>query len=89
MIYVLVSHPIQDFDVWKPVFDSDQPRLNAAGARMVKLFRSLDNPNSVSILFSAPSKEVFDALVHDPVLPELMKKAGVLAPPTFAFFTEV
>ena len=88
MIYALVSHPVQDFAAWKPFFYSDQARVNAAGMRLVKLFRSVDNPNNVSILFSAPSQEVFDAVLHDPVLPELMKQAGVLAPPTFQLFNE-
>lgn len=88
MTYVFGNHPVQDFDAWKPVFDSDQARANAAGIHLVKLFRSLENPNSVSMLFTIPSKEAFQAFIHDPVLPELMKNAGVLAPPTFEFFTE-
>ena len=88
MIYAFGSHPVQDFDAWKPVFDSDQPRAEAAGIHCVKLFRSLDNPNEVNMLFSATSMEAFDAFVHNPILAGLMQKAGVLAPPTFRFFTE-
>lgn len=88
MIYAFVTHPVQDFDTWKPVFDSDQPRANAAGIHLVHLFRSLDNPNNVSMLFTAPSAEALDAFMHNPVLAELMKKAGVLAPPTVELFNE-
>lgn len=89
MIYAFGSHPVQNFDTWKPVFDSDQPRAEAAGIHCVKLFRSIDNPNEVNFLFTAASMEAFDQFIHDPVLPELMKSAGVLAPPSFRFFNEV
>ena len=88
MIYVLLSHPVQDFDTWRPVFDSDQARAAAAGIRNVKLLRGLENPNEVSIFCSVPSKEALDSFVNDPTLPELMKKAGVLAPPTIQIFHE-
>ncbi len=88
MIYVFGNHPVQDFDTWKPVFDSDQPRAKAADIHLVKLFRSLENPNHVSMLFTVPSKEAFVAFINNPALPELMQKAGVLAPPVFEFFTE-
>lgn len=88
MIYALVSHPVQNFEVWKPVFDSDLARASAAGIGFVKLFRGLENSNLVSILCTAPSLEGFNAFFHDPILPELMKNAGVLAPPTVEIFTE-
>ena len=88
MIYVFGNHPVQDFGTWKPFFDSDQPRAKAAGIHLVKLFRSLENPNDVSLLFTAPSKEVFLDFFNNPVLPELKKSAGVLAPPTVQFLTE-
>ncbi len=88
MIHAIVSHPVQNYDVWKPVFDSDAARASAAGIRFVKLLRGLENPNLVTIICSAPSVEGFNAFFHDPILPELMKNAGVLAPPTVEVFTE-
>ncbi|MCC6462256.1 MAG: hypothetical protein IT260_17445 [Saprospiraceae bacterium] len=88
MIYILGNHPVRDFDTWKPYFDSDLARATAAGIHLIHLFRGLDDPNSVSILFSAPSKEAFLAFFNNPVLPELMQSAGVLAPPSIQYFTE-
>lgn len=83
MIYIFGSHPVQDFNTWKPVFDSDQARATAAGVQLQQLFQDLDNPNNISMLFSAPSKEVFDRFCADPTLGQLMQQAGVLAPPVF------
>lgn len=88
MVYILGNHPVRDFDTWKPFFDSDLARAAAAGIHLVKLFRDLDDPNSVSILFSAPSKDVFLTFFDNPVLPELMQSAGVLAPPSIQFLME-
>lgn len=87
MIYAFVSHPVQNFEVWKPVFDSDKARATASGIQFINLLRGKENPNEVSIFCSAPSQEAFDAFFHDPILPELMKDAGVLAPPTVQIFT--
>ncbi|MFN0213233.1 MAG: hypothetical protein ACKVT2_03180 [Saprospiraceae bacterium] len=88
MIYAIVSHPVQDFEVWKPVFDGDSARATNAGIVIVKLLRGLENPNLVTIVCTAPSLEGFNAFFHDPILPELMKNGGVLAPPTVEIFTE-
>lgn len=88
MIYAFGSHPVKDFDTWKVVFDSDQPRAEALGIHCIKLLRAVEDPNLVNFLFSAPNNETFDAFLHNPALGELMQQAGVLAPPTFQFFNE-
>lgn len=88
MIYGTAFHPVQDFDAWKPVFDTDLNRATAAGVTFIKILRSVEKPNDVTIFFSVPSKEAFDAFAHNPVLAEKMKAAGVLAPPVFTFYTE-
>lgn len=88
MVYVFGTHPVQDFDAWKPVFDSDQARATAAGFQLVHLLRGVENPNLVRIVFAVPSKEAFQAFASDPILAQKMKEAGVLAPPVFEFFTE-
>lgn len=88
MIYGIASHPVQDFETWKPIFDSDMDRAHANGITFIKLLRSVENPNDVNIFFSVPSKEAFDAFANNPILAEKMQAAGVLAPPVFRFFTE-
>ncbi|MFN8352971.1 MAG: hypothetical protein U0Y10_00870 [Spirosomataceae bacterium] len=49
---------------------------------------ALEDPNLVNFLFSGPNQDAFDAFLHNPTLGELMQQAGVLAPPTFQFYTE-
>lgn len=82
MIYAIVSHPVQDYSAWKPVFDSDAARCEAAGVKILNLLRGDENPNLVTIVASAPSKEAFHGFFSDPILGQKMQQAGVLAPPS-------
>ncbi len=88
MIYAILSQTVEDFKTWKPVFESDQPRAAAAGIECVKLLRSLENPNEISVLFSAPSSDALHRFFSDPILPVLMKRAGVVSLPTLEIFGE-
>lgn len=89
MVYVIGSHPVKDFDTWKPYFDGNQDRAKKQGIQIQKLFRDVNDPNLVYFLFTAPSAEQFMDFVHDPVLAPLMQQAGVLAPPEFHVLNEV
>ena len=62
MIYILLSHPVQDFDAWKSIFESDQERASAADIQLIKLLRSKENPNEVSIFCSAQARKPFMVL---------------------------
>jgi hypothetical protein len=31
MARAFVTHPVADYDKWRPIFDADRPRLAAAG----------------------------------------------------------
>lgn len=48
------------------VFDEDEPGRAAAGAKLVGLYRSVSNPNDVTLVFEAPDAGVFDTLMSDP-----------------------
>ncbi len=86
MIHVLVSHPVQDYAAWKPVFDSSLPMTKAAGINILNVFRGADNLNEVSVFCSAPSAEAFHQFFSNPQLGELMHQGGVLAPPVVQIF---
>lgn len=83
MIYILVSHKIADFGKWKPVFDSDEKQRKSFGVNVKKLFRAVDDPNDIHILFEAPDETSAKACIERPLLKELMLNAGVVSEPVF------
>lgn len=83
MIYILVSHKIADFEKWKPVFDSDEKDRKAYGVNVKKLFRAVDDPNDIHILFEAPDAASAKACIERPLLKDLMLSAGVISEPVF------
>ena len=69
-----------DFDTWRPVFDGDRPRREAAGLTDVRVLRDADDPSSVWLVADGdPAK--MEEMLADPALSEAMQGAGVTAPP--------
>ena len=52
MITVLIHHKVSDFNVWKPVFDSTFQFRHSMGEDGHKLFRSLTDPQDVTLMLS-------------------------------------
>ena len=50
-MHILVQHEIEDFEVWKKVYDEDEPARAAAGFKEITLYQGLDNPNNVVAIF--------------------------------------
>ncbi|MFL2436462.1 MAG: hypothetical protein ACJ0IZ_08100 [Verrucomicrobiales bacterium] len=46
-MHILVQHEVEDFEVWKKVYDEDEPARAAAGFKEITLYQGLDNPNNV------------------------------------------
>jgi hypothetical protein len=82
MPFVFINHKVADFDSWKPVYDSDLERRESLNIQEVNLFRGVEDPNSVSILFEVPSVDTMDQMMADPTMAEKMQEAGVLEQPT-------
>jgi len=78
---MLVRHKVDDFRVWKVVYDEHLSAREAAGLRESHLFRNLDNPHEVVILFEAPDLEKARAFAMSEDLRDTMKNAGVIDQP--------
>ena len=89
MQWLMVRHKLADYGVWKPYFDADKPRQEAAGLHLGVLLRSLEDPNDVVIAFQMDDVEKARAFTQDPGLEDVMKKAGVVDQPTFMFLDEI
>ena len=80
-----VKHTVADFDAWKLVFDEHAANRKEHGATGHRLARSLDDPNSLTVLTMFPDRTSAEGFVADPSLREVMSRAGVTSEPTIEF----
>jgi len=80
MARFFLNHPVADYERWRPYFDQDAPRRAASGLADVAVLRDADDPNSVWIVGDGDPAKV-EEMLQDAELGELMKEAGVTAPP--------
>jgi hypothetical protein len=85
MNYLLVRHKVADFARWKPVYDAHAPARANAGLKEEHLLRNIDDPNEVTLLFSAADLDKAKAFAGSADLREAMQKAGVVDQPDVYF----
>jgi hypothetical protein len=82
MVYLNIRYTVADYEKWRPVFDEDDARRRAAGASGVKqVYRDMDDPNIITIIFEWDTAENARKFAHDPALGAVMQKAGVVGMP--------
>jgi hypothetical protein len=88
---IIVQHKVRDYDTWKPVFDEHEAIRRRYGATGHELYRSVDDPNELTVVNHFPSKEQAEAFAADPSLRVAMERGGVIGEPriTWARETEV
>ncbi|HEX6889434.1 MAG TPA: hypothetical protein VF141_02030 [Chryseolinea sp.] len=89
MVTAIIQHEVKDFAEWKKVLDADLPNVEKAGAKLIGIYRSLKNPNDVTMIFEAPNAELYDKLMSDPQRQEEIKRSGVIGAPVAKFLTKV
>jgi hypothetical protein len=85
---LIVRHRVRDFDAWKPVFDEHQPLREQHGGRRHWVYRSLDDPNDLTVSVEFASRDQAERFVAHPSLREAMSRAGVEGTPDFSFVEE-
>lgn len=81
MSYLLVHHKVENFDTWKPAYDSHRVARAVAGLKEVHLLRNQSDPNDIVLLFEARDMEKARAFARSDDLRQIMKNAGVLGSP--------
>lgn len=81
MPYSLAMLKIQDFAVWKSAFDEHVDVRRAAGEKEHQIFRSADDPNSITVLVEWDSLDNARIFLQSGELRDAMQKAGVLGQP--------
>ena len=81
MIYLLVHHEVADYPTWKSVFDSSLDWRTRNGERNCRIFRGVQNPNELTLLFEWEDYDKARTFMASDELKTRMGKAGVKASP--------
>ena len=81
MATIFLQHRIDNYDTWKPVYDGDTERRNAAGLTEIGVYRKAGDENLVLLVWSADSIEGFKTMVDSEELKAKMQEAGVVSEP--------
>lgn len=79
-VTIVISFPVEEFDRWKDVFDSDSDNREAAGIHATA-YKEQDDGNSVHVIGTAPSKDAFLTFFSNPDLQQRIHNSGVTGPP--------
>ena len=77
----LLTHPVEDFDRWKPGFDAHEPARVAAGMLGHHINRSEEDPNLVTLFLALSDLDQAKAFASSTDLAEKMQEVGVTGPP--------
>ncbi len=83
-VAAVIIHEVADFDVWRRVFDADEPARRAAGILGHHIHRGADQPNRVTVYLPARSAEGLSAFLASPTLKATVKNAGATSAPTIS-----
>lgn len=78
---VFIRHEVADYSAWRPHYDDDRPRREAAGIRDVGVYRNAIEPNDVLLVWEAEDVGRVDDMIGSDGLMEKMREAGVLIEP--------
>ncbi len=86
---VIVQHKVRDYDTWKPLFEKHGEVRRRYGATGHTIYRSLDDPNDLTVVNHFPSRQQAEEFVKDPSLREVMQQGGVIGEPQITWAEEV
>ena len=77
MTTVLIYHRVADYDAWKLAYDRVAAGPLGSHTRSWRIWRGQDDPNLVVLEETYVSREVAEAALNNPQLPEVLVQAGV------------
>jgi len=81
-----VSHEVADYELWKKIFDQDEPIRSKANLELRAISTNADNSLLVNIFFATDDIEKAKDVINSEELRKRMKEAGVISDPIFAVF---
>ena len=78
MTHMLCRNRVASFSNWKTAFDSNSGVAEDAGLRLVNMWRSVDEPNNVFLLFEIASMEEARNFISSPEAAQTGEASGVI-----------
>lgn len=89
MITLVIEHDMQNWDVWKAVFDEHAASRKKHGCISEELFRDAGGAVRIMNVMRWPDRSSAEAFLADPSLGEAMGRAGVSGAPRIWFWDTV
>jgi quinol monooxygenase YgiN len=86
-VRVFVRHEIGDYAAWKRAYDEFGPTRKKLGVIGHEVYRSIENPNDVTVTNDFKTLQKARAFVASPELKAAMTKAGITGTPQIWFTT--
>jgi quinol monooxygenase YgiN len=80
MQYVLIIHEVEDYELWKKIFDDASDIRREAGERTYQVLKYESDPNKVVHFSSWTSIEDAKRFFESPKLVKIRAEAGVKSP---------
>ena len=88
MAYMFVRHSVQDYEVWKSVFDSVSDLRRSSGEESYQILREDNGSDGLVALFQWDNLDNARKYASSPELREAMQRAGVQGKPDILFLEE-
>jgi heme-degrading monooxygenase HmoA len=85
MVRMFIRHEVADYDAWREVYDSFD--RSALGVIDHAVYRSVDDPNDITVSHDFESADAARAFTSAGELESAMRHAGVTNAPTVWFTT--
>lgn len=86
-VRVFVRHEIGDYAAWRKLYDGNEPMRKKMGVIAQQIYRSVDNPNEVTVIHDFKTLEKARAWASSSELKAALQKAGVTGTPQIWFTT--
>ena len=75
---LLVRNRVEDFEHWRQVFDAQAEAGRPSGMRLLRMWRSDDDPNDVFFLMHVEDRAAAEAFMQTPESAAVGEQAGVI-----------
>jgi steroid delta-isomerase-like uncharacterized protein len=84
-----VGFKVENYELWKKGYDASRELREASGEISFQVFRSVDDPNTVTVLSVQESREGVQAFLDSPEIKARMKAAGIIQMGQMLYLEEI
>jgi hypothetical protein len=85
---MFIRHQVKDYVAWRKAYDAFDPERTARGVIGHQVFRSIDDPDNITVWHDFPTPQAAKAFASSDRLKVVMHQAGVEGSPEVWFVGE-